>query len=324
MTTDLNVPVALIVFNRPSHTETVFKTIASARPKRLFILADGPRAGHPTDAKRCAQVRAVVQNVTWPCDVRTDFADDNMGPDRRTISGTNWVFSQVDEAIFLEDDTVPDHTFFRFCEEMLIRYRDDRRVMSVCGFNLLPGQATRTSYFFSMLANPWGRAIWRRSWEGFDQDMRVWPEVRDQHLLSNIFPHRAHRRYWEAVLEHAYRRGSVTWDYRFMLTSWLQNGLSVVPARNLIRNIGFGPDATHTKVDVGGVGKLPSQGLDFPLRHPTSVMPDRGFDDRFCDRLLRDSSLLMRCKNKAKYISSRLVEFVPTEMHGFAKRPQRG
>lgn len=193
--------------------------------------------------------------------------------------------------------------------------------MSVCGFNLFPGQATRASYFFSIFANPWGRAIWRRSWECLDENMRAWPVVRNQHLLSNTFSHRPHRRYWEAALEHSYRAGSYyAWDYRFMLSCWLQNGLNVVPANNLVRNVGFGPDATHTKVDSGGAGKLPSQSLEFPLRHPTTVMQDRSFDDRVCDDLLRNSSILRRCKRKADHIRAKLIRLTLVHLGALPKR----
>ena len=320
MTTGLNVPVALIVFNRPSHTVTVFQAIASVRPKMLFVIADGPRAGHPTDTVKCQQVRQIVGHVTWPCEVRTDFADENMGCRRRIVSGTDWVLSQVNEAIFLEDDTLPHHTFFRFCEEMLIRYRDDRRVMSICGCNLFPHRDPQSSYFFSTLANPWGRAIWRRSWECLDRDMRAWPEVRDQGLLTNIFSHRGHRRYWEAVMEHTSRGGFDTWDYQFMLSCWLQNGLNVVPGKNLVRNIGFGSDSTHTRVNPGS-GWLALQNFDFPLRHPTAVMPDRGFDNRVCNELIRERSILRRSKYKAKHLADKLGEFILLGMH---KRAERG
>ena len=315
----LNVPVALIVFNRPSHAETVFSAVAAVRPRKLFLVADGPRAGHPTDAAKCQQVREIVENVTWPCEVRTDFADENMGCRRRIFSGTDWVLSQVDAAIFLEDDTLPHPTFFRFCQEMLLRYRDDRRVMSICGCNLFPQRNPPSSYFFSSLANPWGRAIWRRSWQCLDRDMTAWPEVRDRHLLANVVPQRAHRRYWEAVMEHTYRGGFDTWDYQFMLSCWLQNGLNVIPATNLVRNIGFGSDSTHTRVDPGS-DWLALQSLEFPLRHPAAVIPDRGFDNRVCDGLVREQSILRKCKYKAKRLSNKIVELGRLGGHTRAER----
>lgn len=295
----LKVPVALVVFNRPAHTERVFGAIAAARPEKLFVIADGPRADHPGDAPKIEQVRDIVQNVTWPCELRTDFADRNMGCGQRTASGVGWVLSEVEEAIFLEDDTLPHPTFFRFCEEMLARFRDDRRIMSICGYNQFPCADSPSSYFFSALANPWGRAIWRRSWACFDRDMTAWPEARERGLLRNVFSKPAHLAYWHAVMEHAHRGGFDSYAYPFMLSCWLQNGLCVVPARNLVRNIGFGRDSTHTKVDPG-YGRVPVQGMEFPLRHPSVVMPHAEFDRRVNDSLLPQRSLWFRARNKLR------------------------
>ncbi len=294
----LTTPIAFEVFNRPEHTRRVFSAIAAVRPTQLFIMADGPRHDHLEDVKRCAEVRAIVEDIRWPCKVWADFAPTNMGCGDRSISGLNWVFEHVDEVIFVEDDALPELSFFQFCHEMLQRFRDDQRVVTVRGVNLFPERSLGYSYFFSSLFGTWGLALWRRTWEQFDPAMTIWPEARERGLLANVFPTRAHWRYWQRILDGCHGE-HFSWDYAFALSCWLQGGLTVVPARNLVRNIGFGADSTHTKVDTG-LGKLPLQTLDFPLHHPPFVLPDRGYDDLACDWLVQETRLPRRAVNKIK------------------------
>jgi hypothetical protein len=291
-------PIVLEVFNRPEHTRRVFAAIAAVRPTQLFIMADGPRPDRPDDVARCDEVRAIVQAIDWPCKLRTDFAPTNMGCGDRSISGLTWVFEHVDEVIFIEDDTLPDLSFFAFCREMLARFRDDQRVAAIRGVNLFPTRDLAYSYFFSNLVGTWGLALWRRSWRQFDPAMTIWPEAKERRLLANVFPRHAHWKYWQAVLEACYWK-SFSYDYAFALSCWAQGGLTIAPARNLVRNIGFGADSTHTKVDTG-LGKLPLQSLEFPLRHPPFVVADRGYDDRACDWLVRERGLPRRAVNRMK------------------------
>jgi hypothetical protein len=172
--------VAYIVFNRPAHTAKTFAVLREQRPQQLFIIADGPRPGHPTDAERCAQVRKVVENVDWPCDVRREYASTNLGLQRRVSSGLDWVFSQVDRAIVLEDDCVAHSDFFTFCDTLLERYAEDERVAVVTGNNFQNGrQRGEGSYYFSKYNHCWGWATWRRAWRHYRDDLPFWPEWRE-------------------------------------------------------------------------------------------------------------------------------------------------
>ncbi len=152
----LATPVALIIFNRPQNTAQVFAEIAKAKPKTLFIIADGPRPNHPTDEANCARTRAVVEQIDWECTVHRNYSEQNLGCKRRVSSGLDWVFEQVEEAIILEDDILVDPSFFPFMEEMLERYRHDDRVMQIVGENAVGVQADIPySYFFSHVASFW-------------------------------------------------------------------------------------------------------------------------------------------------------------------------
>jgi len=267
-------PVALIVFNRPETTRRVFAAIAAARPSRLMLIADGPRAERPGEIERCEEVRKIVTAVDWPCEVLTNFAAENMGCRRRVISGLNWVFSQVEEAIILEDDCLPDPSFFPFCSEMLERYRDQCQIGMVAGFNSLDEDYPfDCSYFFTSAVPIWGWATWRRSWQKYDEHLQNWPELKRSGVLNLRLPSQRMSTYWTRVFDSMYEgTGPNTWDYQWTYTCWTQNWLNILPAKNLVENIGFGKDATHTTS--GNLAPaLRAEPLQFPLKHPPNIVP---------------------------------------------------
>lgn len=270
----LETPVAFMVFNRPDTTRRVFAAIAAARPSRLLLIADGARANRPGEAERCQLVRQIVTAVDWPCKVDTNFAAENMGCRRRVVSGLNWVFSLVEEAIILEDDCLPDPSFFPFCTEMLERYRDESRVGVIYGYNALENIVPRTySYLFSRMVGPWGWATWRRAWKEYDENLRSWPQMKADGLLQRILPDQRSIAYWTRILDGMHDgTGTDTWDYQWIYTTWAKDWLCIVPTLNLIRNIGFGPEATHTHgTDPGPYLSRPAHTMSFPLRHPPAI-----------------------------------------------------
>jgi hypothetical protein len=204
----------------------------------------------------------------------TDFADSNMGCKRRVASGIDWIFEQVEEAIILEDDCLPDPSFFRYCEEMLTRYRDNERVGMVSGGNLQFGRRRGSgSYYFSKYTHIWGWASWRRAWKHFDRDLTLWPVFRDQGLLPQIFETAGEQDYWRNSFQWVHEGSLDTWDVSWTFTAITHGLLQVVPNVNLISNIGFGANATHTHV-VGVHANMPTQPIEFPLVHPTFVLAD--------------------------------------------------
>ena len=280
MTRTARSPVALMIFNRPDTTAEVFARIAAARPGRLFVVADGPRPDVPTDAEACAVTRAITERVDWPCEVRREYAAENLGCGRRVASGIDWVFGQVEEAIILEDDCLPDPTFFPFCDELLARFRDDERVMAISGDNFQAGRMrTDYSYYFSISTHAWGWATWRRAWRHFDLEMRLWPEIRDGRWLADLFPDRHAVRYWTEIFDTMLKRPKDIWDYAWFFACWAQGGLTALPNVNLVSNIGFDDRATHTKVP-SPRAMVPAEAMQFPLRHPPYVVRDMQADRR--------------------------------------------
>jgi|GEM_PF-520068 len=288
----LETPVALFLYNRPERTAEVFAALRAARPRRLLLIADGPRAAVTGDAQQVAAARAAVSSVDWDCAVQTLYADHNLGLKPRFDSGLHWVFEQVEQAILLEDDCLPGPDFFPFCESMLQRYADDPRVLSVSGNNFqVDDPPDGASYFFSRYPHIWGWATWRRAWALHDPAMSAWPAARAAHWLDGIFEAADSRRYWDYIFQTAYATPH-TWDYPWTFTGWRHGGLHLHPAANLVTNIGFGAQATHTRTRAPDsvLADLPLEPLVFPLRHPAAVVRAAAADD-YTERLLFGGTL---------------------------------
>ena len=275
----LSAPVALLIFNRPDLTRTVFDSIRAAQPERLLVVADGPR--NPEEAERCKQARQIVEHVDWPCDVLTNFSECNLGCKERVSSGIDWIFSEAEEAIIIEDDCLADPSFFTFAEQLLARYRDDQRVMHIGGSNFISDKIHFAhSYDFSRYTFAWGWATWRRAWQLYDKQMRSWPEMKSAGMLEELFKTPAEQEYWGRILDSTYAGEIDTWDFQWFYTCWVNHGLAVTPRVNLVSNLGFRADATHTKTAherewLANVPRSTIQELD----HPQSVVRNREGDD---------------------------------------------
>lgn len=305
----LTTPVAFIIFNRPDTTARVFEAIRQAEPPLLLVVADGPRPDHPGDVEKCAAARSVVDQVDWACEVLTNFAETNMGCKHRVSSGLDWVFDTVEEAIVLEDDCLPHPTFFRFCDELLEKYQDDERIMAVSGDNFQFGRRrTEYSYYFSRYNHCWGWATWRRAWRYYDRDMQLWPEIRDAGWLEDVLSDPSSVRYWTRIFQSVYEGHIDTWAYQWTFACWVQSGLTILPNVNLVSNIGFGADASHTKGD-SRFANMAVRPMSFPLRHPAFVLRDAQADE-FTERnhfgISERNSLLGEIRQRLSVIKKRI------------------
>ncbi len=276
----LKTPVAFLVFNRPDTTEQVFAAIRQAQPETLLVVADGPRLDSPGDADACSKVRAIIERVDWPCTVRKNYSDVNMGCKGRVSSGLDWVFSEVEEAIILEDDCLPHPDFFPFCENILERYRHDERVMMIGGTNyLIDRLQVEESYVFSRYFPIWGWASWRRAWGNYDVEMQEWPRFRKERQMCGYYADGYMRRFLASAFDGAHSGRINTWDIQWFFACLFNNGLSIIPGRNMISNIGT------TGAHAGGYSANNHFAI-FPceverLVHPTFIGPNRLYDQQF-------------------------------------------
>ena len=295
----LKTPVAFLIFNRPDTTQRVFNEIAKAKPAKLLVVADGPRAKKHGEKELCHQTREILKQVDWDCEVLTNYSDTNLGCKYRVSSGLDWLFKQVPEAIILEDDCLPDPVFFRYCEEMLERYRNDERVGMITGDNFQNGTWRGDgSYYFSRYCNIWGWASWRRAWKDYDVEMSAWPHKRQEGWLQEIFENEKEAEYWDMIFEAVRKDKVITWDYQWLFTNLGKDRLTVVPNKNLISNIGFDMRATHTKKP-SAYANIPTSSLEFPLTHPPSVTSHIEAD-RYVAMTKQTSSRLRKTYNMIK------------------------
>lgn len=267
-------PVLFLVFNRPIPTAKVFEAIRAARPPRLYIAADGPRAHREGEAARCAEVRDIVTRVDWPCEIRTLFRDENLGCKAAVSGGISWFFEQEEQGIILEDDCLPHPDFFSYCDALLERYRDDERVWVVTGDNFQRGaRRGDASYYFSKYNHVWGWASWRRAWRHYQGDIPFWPEWRRSADWMQHAANPVERRYWTKIFDRIHRNEIDTWDYPWTASIWHRGGLTATPNVNLVTNIGFGPDATHTASANSPLAGMTTNAIG-ELRHPDAVAQD--------------------------------------------------
>lgn len=308
-------PVVLIAFNRPDLTRRTLQAVRPAMPERLFLLMDGPREEQPEDVRRCAEVRALIDEIDWPCQVESRCSEVNLGCEGNVETGLDWVFSRVDRAIVLEDDCVADPTFFGFADELLERYRDDARVWHVAGnsHGVPRRMFDERSYAFTTWAPVWGWATWADRWQRhravFPRDHArsaagpygprgdVPRRSRDAHPRPGTLVTRAAERHFReaATSDDVVTHG---WDKQWWLTIMSEAGLSVTPAVNLVENVGFGADATHTHAP--GRRDVAAAPMTFPLRHPAQVAMN--------DDVERELELeLARIGGRAAQVARRLV-----------------
>jgi hypothetical protein len=227
---------------------------------------------------------------------------------QRVVSGLNWAFSLVEEAIILEDDCLPDATFFPYCEELLQKYKDDKRVFAVAGANLIaPHMQIEASYYFCKIGGIWGWATWRSRWAEYDERLGRWPALKASNALEDVFDRPKDVRYWKKIFNAMYEgTGPNTWDYQWSFVGFFGNQVMAVPRVNLIENIGFGSDATHTtEVDPRVI--VPVKALQFPLRHPIAVLGSRRLEHLRSDLLY--ANFFVKVTKKIGRITSRMLRY---------------
>jgi hypothetical protein len=270
--------VLFLIFNRPDVTGQVMGAIRAARPKRLYVAADGPR-DRPGEADQCRKARQIATTVDWPCQVHTLFRDRNLGCGAAVSSAIDWFFDHEEEGIILEDDCLPSADFFRFCDELLPRFRSEERVMALCGSCYTQSTFDMpVSYYFSCYSDMWGWATWRRAWRSFDRNLSRWPAFKKSGGLKSVLREAPWAVMpWADIFDRTAAGQIDTWDYQWMYTVLEQGGLACYPNRNLISNLGCRPDATHT-TEVGPIACKPHQPFVFPFCHPRELVRSQSLE----------------------------------------------
>ena len=299
-------PVLFLVYKRPDITKLVFEEIRKAKPKKLFIGADGPKANNKEDIEKVNEVRRIVQNVDWDCEVKTHFQENNVGSKVAESSAMNYFFENVEEGIILEDDCLPNQSFFGFCRELLEKYRDDKRIMHISGNNFQFGRKIGDgSYYFSKYNYGWGWATWKRAWAYYDVNMSSYPKFKAQNKIKNIFDNTKTQQHFIDVFDRTYNGELDSWDYPWAYTIWSQNGLCIVPNENLVSNIGFGSDGTYCKDKNAVVANIKTNIIK-NIIHPDFMILNKEVDEFAFEKLNPPPTYLQRFKGLIK----RILKFI--------------
>lgn len=269
-----------LVFNRPGSTRQVFEAIRQAKPSKLYVAADGIRPDTAGEEAKVQKVRAIATNVDWDCEVKTLFRDQNLGCKIAVSSAITWFFEHEEEGIILEDDCLPNQSFFKFCDQMLSEYRNDSRIMMISGTNYLFNQYVGDSdYFCSRYFAIWGWATWRRAWKHYDISMKEWPTYRSAGYIEAIFGAGDVANFYNKTFDHISNAQIDTWDLQWVYSCIVNYGLSIVSTKNLIANIGI--HGTHTS-DEGSTSKfinMPTEEIKNKIKcQGTHVSPDSELD----------------------------------------------
>jgi hypothetical protein len=306
----IQVPVLLVVFNRPDTALQVIRSIKAIQPPRLYIAADGPRLHKENEAALCDETRAaVLKEINWECEVHTLFRDTNMGCALGVSGAISWFFAYEEMGIILEDDCVPNSSFFTFCEELLNRYKEDERIMQIAGCNIQKGNwRGEGSYYFSRYAEIWGWASWRRAWKCFDFEMKEYDSFLAQGGLANIFVNPAIQKRWRKNFYQIRQEDPPTvWGYRWIYSIWKENGLCIIPNVSFIENIGFDERAVHTKATNHRFKKIKVEEMD-SLVHPKLLIPDAEADN-FTTQMRYYPPFFTRVKLKLQQVTKSVFPF---------------
>lgn len=293
MKNNFETPILLLVFNRPEVTRKVFQTVREIRPSQLFVAADGPRAGRADDIPKCVEVKEIVSEIDWPCELKTLYRQRNLGCKQAVSQGISWFFEHVTQGIILEDDCLPAQSFYHYCDELLNRYHDDTRITHINGNNFNSSEYLKTgySYHFTYFPQVWGWATWKRAWSRYDPDIKLYDQFNDSSFFLHCGCSEADfaelRKKWNNIKNNRID----TWDYQWHFINLLEGSLVISPTQNLISNIGFGKDATHTHDNKSERQNMKRQEFNQPLVHPPCLFIDEKLNAFYKRMMIRESRI---------------------------------
>jgi hypothetical protein len=316
-----NTPILFLIFNRPENTKIVFEEIKKQKPKYLFVAADGARSNNLEDLEKCNATRQlVIEGIDWDCEVKTLFRDVNLGCGVAVSEAITWFFENVEQGIILEDDCLPHPSFFMYCETLLERYKDNEKVYAIGGSSFQNGKNVgEASYFFSNYAYVWGWASWRRAWNSYDYNLKQLSTYKEKQLIKTIDSRSVFKNYWFSILDKVANKEIDTWDYQWLFSIWNNGGLAVVPNVNLISNIGFGKDATHT-IGESSFANMETQDIGTIL-HPKNIKADKKVDRYSSEKVFGISeNKKITFVSLKKQVKRKLIGILPPEIIKLLKR----
>lgn len=306
-------PVLLLIFNRPDKVQKLVEALEKVRPKKIYVSADGPRSHIDSDVINCEKARSIATNLPWECEIHTNFSNNNLGCMYGPVRGVSWFFENEEMGIILEDDCIPTLSFFNYVTGLLEKYKNDEKIMHINGTSFLTQEQTKqinSTYYFSAITFVWGWASWRRAWKQFDIEMKEINKTKILLLQNKIFLESKHAKFWINLFNHVKNRSELgIWDAQWAYTVMSKNGITITPTQNLIENIGFGDDATHTIEKFPHARKSIDSITD--IKHPTEIYINKELDRVVMDKVFY-LSLWKKITIFARSISNKMLSLIPS------------
>lgn len=288
----MKTPVLVLIYNRPGYTKNLYKILKKVRPKKLYVAADGPKLDNIKDKINCEKTRNVFKDIHWKTKIFFKFNKKNKGLKKSVSESINWFFSKEKYGIILEDDCIPSSYFFQFCENLLIKYKNNKKIFCISGSNhSYQDQKTKESYYFSKYPHCWGWATWRRSWEKNNLRINFWPKYKKSKSWINFHKTDLEKKYWRKIFDKTHSNFYDSWAYPWTLSVWKNNGLTIIPSKNLIKNVGFGKNSTNSffrkKTDIKNI-----QRMNKKIIHPKSFKIDNVKDNFVFENHYRGKNLI--------------------------------
>ena len=277
----MKTPILLMVYIKPETTIEIVNKLKEIKPKKLYISINVPLKKNKDEIIKNDHVLEILKLISWKCKIKYKKRKKHVDAYTSYRDAIRWFFKNEEEGIVLEDDTLPNKSFFIFCSRMLKKYRNDKRISQVCGSSFKNhNKFYNANYFFSNYNLCWGYATWRRSIKHYDEMMSKWPYLKKNNYLFKIINNKKFVSYWTDIFDEQYKKKFRAWDYIWLYSNWSKNKIGIIPNKHLVRNIGFVKDATHTKIKYKDwFNKLKTQEMNFKNFHPKSIEADLNYDN---------------------------------------------
>lgn len=304
----MNVAVLLLLYKRPETTVHVLNSLKKAKPKSIYISINIPPANNNEDLIKHRKVLGLLKEINWKCKLKIKKRKKHLNSYSSYKSAIKWFFENEKEGIILEDDTVPNKSFFIFCRKLLKKYKNNKKIAQICGTSFVNRKKVlNESYIFSNYSLGWGYATWKRSVDDYDEKMKDWPEIKKKKLLLNVFDDKGFLNFWTKKFNTQYNNNSQHWDERWLYSNWKNKKLSIIPKKHLVKNIGIGVDATHTKTK-HWYSKLQTQEIKYINKHPKKIFANLEYDNWLNINVFGTNFLYIRQKIiKNKLINNKLI-----------------
>ena len=294
----MKTPVLLMVYIKPETTIKVVEKLKEINARKIYVSINIPPDNNTKDIKKNLEVKKIIQNINWNCKIFIKLRKKHVSAYISYRDAINWFFKKEKEGIVLEDDTVPNKSFFMFCDKMLKRYRNNNKISQICGSSFINQKVKReSSYFYSNYTLCWGYATWSRSIKDFDESMFNWPKIKKNNYLYKILNDKKFVSYWSEIFDTQFTKKFRAWDYIWLYSNWSKNKISIVPKKHLVANIGFVKDATHTKIKYKDwFHELKTNELDITNLQPKLKTPDLNYDSWLSKNIFKVDKIYFRNK----------------------------